>query len=116
MLLGLGVHENKRQLHGDISEGGERRHEERPVQSPRPPGSHPQHSPASRHHQLHLDPVGHEDSQHLLVGTLLHAAGGRRGGELDQSPRPPRTLAHPGGLHGDSEQESPAPAARAVAL
>lgn len=39
----------------------------------------PVYSPASRHHQLHLDPVGYQDSQNLLVGSLFHTAIGRRG-------------------------------------
>lgn len=37
------------------------------------------YSPASRHHQLHLNSVGHQDPEHLLVGPLLHSAIGRRG-------------------------------------
>lgn len=62
-----------------------------------PPQAPRLHSPAARHHQLHLDPVGHQDSQHLLVGTLLHTAvGGRswtRPQRLASQPTPPiRTL------------------------
>lgn len=63
--MGLGVHENKRQLHRDIP-GGERGGMKRTTTNPQ---SHrmPQtrlslYSPASRHHQLHLDSVGHQDS------------------------------------------------------
>ncbi|XP_030873666.1 40S ribosomal protein S4-like [Leptonychotes weddellii] len=56
MVVGLGVHKNKRQLHGDI--------------------------PTMRHYQLHLDLVGHQDSQHLLVGTLLHNGAGSQVGVL----------------------------------
>ena len=53
--------------------------EETPTPHPHPQAPPAQHSPASRHHQLHLDPVGHQDPQHLLVGTLLHTAIGGRG-------------------------------------
>jgi hypothetical protein len=40
------------------------------------------HLPTSRHYQLHLDPIGHQDSKHFLVGTLLHTAIGGRGSRV----------------------------------
>lgn len=58
----------------------------------------PLYSPASRHHQLHLDPVGYQDSQHLLVGSLLHAAIGKR--ELGQGSRAPTASAPAMKAHG----------------
>jgi hypothetical protein len=54
------------------------------------------YSPASRHHQLHLDPVGYQDPQHLLVGSLLHTAFGRREAEV----RDPGLLRHQLCRHG----------------
>lgn len=63
--MGLGVHENKRQLHGDIPGEGEGRHEEdhhKPTESQNAADQALLYSPASRHHQLHLDSVGHQDS------------------------------------------------------
>lgn len=65
------------------------------------------YSPASRYHQLHLDPVGYQDSQHLLVGSLLHTAFGRREGEV----RDPGLLQHQlcshGTAHGGTARAGP---------
>lgn len=77
VVVGLGVHKHKRQLHGDIPVvrgGGSMKGQHPRAGGEPPPPAPPKHSPATRHHELHLDPVGHQDAQHLLVGALLHAA------------------------------------------
>lgn len=40
-------------------------------------------SPPQRNHQLDLDSVGHQDANHLLVGTFFHSAAHRGGRRVD---------------------------------
>lgn len=105
MVMGLGMHQNKRQLHRDIPMEGEKPHAARVIESEEIPAIStlyllpPSYSPTTRYHQLHLDPVGHQDSQHLLVGTLLHTANRKGGvGTRVSNPEPGLPLGLPFGF------------------